>query len=395
MPGKHAKLSASGAERWLACPPSASLESTLPESSSSFAEEGTAAHSLAEIMLTLKLVWDGKDKKVKKKLDTRLAAATKGKYYNAEMQDYIDKYVDWVTEEYHASLAEDPATLLLLEERLDFSEWVPGGFGTGDVLILSSKIAKVIDLKYGKGVVKEAEGNPQARLYGLGAVSGYSMIYDFNEVRSYIVQVRLDTISTETLHVGALLAWGEDIVRPRALLADKGEGEFCAGSHCKFCKIKGCCRTRAEKNQELAAFDFVKPPHLEPSEISEILGSVSALVSWAEDVKHYAQDQAENHGVRFPGYKLVEGRSTRVLTEVETVVDILRTCQYNEDEIFNMKMKGLGDLDKLLGKKLAQELIGKYIIKPPGKLTLVPEADKRPEASSTASAQNDFETAGR
>lgn len=392
MPG-HAKLSASGASRWMACTPSAALEAELQqlaeelgaeEETSTFAEEGTAAHELAEIKMRLFL--EPKSRKLK----NRLKEARLSSYYNNEMEEATTRYVDQVVELYHKAVSRSEDAQLLVEQRLDFSPWVPDGFGTGDALIISDGLVEVIDLKYGKGIPVSAENNPQTLLYGLGALHTYDMLYDIDGVQMTIIQPRLDSISTDLMSAKDLLQWAEATVKPLALLADAGEGDYVPGEHCRWCAAKAICRARAEKNLELAAHEFAKPSTLSTDEIAGILKEAEELQAWAKDVQAYALDQAEKHGVQFPGWKLVEGRSVRKIEDEASVVGALRDEGFSDDDIYTMKLAGLTAFGKLLGKKKLEELLGPYIIKPPGKPTLVPEEDKRPEISSVDSARNDF-----
>lgn len=383
----HAFLSASGAKRWLECPPSVQLERTRPEETSEYAAEGSFAHALAELKLGRAVANSIKPSAFKKKL----AQMQKEPLYSVSMEEYVDLYVTQVSERFLTAIEKCKDTLALLEQKLDFSRWVPQGFGTGDIVIISDNVIEVIDLKYGKGVPVSAEGNPQTRLYGLGAIATYEMLYDFSKVKMTIIQPRLDSISSEEMTVDELLNWAEAYVKPRADLAIKGEGEFAPGDHCRFCKAKFICRARAEENLKLMALEFKKPPELSIEEIADILGKAKALQDWASDVQTYALDQAENHGVKFPGWKLVEGRSNRKYTNEEDVADALLLAGFTEDKIYKPKeILGITALQEKIGKKQFGELLNELIIKPPGKPALVPVSDKRPEISSTESAEKDF-----
>jgi len=379
----HAVLSASGAHRWIECPPSARLEQQFPDEPSPYAEEGTVAHALAEVRL-------------KQALGERVrvpARVTKSEYYSQSpaMEEHIAGYVTLVMERINAHRTCTPDPLIMFEQRLDFSRWVPEGFGTGDVVIVSDLGVEVIDLKYGQGVPVSAEGNPQLRLYGLGAYDAFGALYDLNRVFMTIVQPRLDHITTEELAVSALLEWAEEVIVPAARLAAEGKGEFRAGEHCRFCRARAVCRARAEANLELARFDFAKPDTLSPEEIAEILTQLERdFLAWASDIQAYALDQAVNHGIKFPGWKLVEGRSNRKYSDEEAVKAVLRGAGYTDDQILRMDLKGITDIEKLLGKKRFGELLADYVIKPAGKPTLVPESDKRPEISTASNAAADF-----
>jgi hypothetical protein len=381
----HAILSASGSEKWLTCTPSVRLEQQFPEETSEYAAEGTFAHSLAELHLRHYLNPNKKTRYLRE-----LKKAQENPFYSQEMEDHIQTYIDIAIEKINKARARSNDAVILLEQKLDFSPWVPEGFGTGDLVIIADGILEIVDLKYGKGVPVSAGRNTQMRLYGLGAINQFNCLYDFDTVRMTIVQPRLDSISTDEVTVEDLLAWGETYVKPRAEMAFKGEGEFVAGEHCRFCRARFTCRARAEANLELAKYEFREPALLTHEEIAEILFKAEELQSWVTDIKTYALDQAENHGVKFPGWKLVEGRSNRKYADEDAVAQTLIIEGYKEEEIYTKSLLGITAMEKLLGKKRFEELLGEFIIKPPGKPTLVPESDKRPEISSVASAVEDF-----
>ena len=385
--GAHAILSPSGAHRWMHCPPSAQLEKRFPDERSDYAAEGTFAHKLADLRLSRAIANTLKPSIYKK----QLAELKKDSWYSTALEEYVEAYVAQVTEIFLTTKKNCKDTLVLLEQKLDFSEWVPGGFGTGDVVVISDDTLEVIDLKYGKGVPVSAEDNPQTRLYGLGAIRTYQMLYDFSKVRLTIIQPRLDSISTEELTVDELIAWADEQVKPKAAQANAGKGEFCAGDHCRFCRARATCRARAEHNMELVKYDFQDAFLLTPSEIAEILGKAEELVRWSSDVKEHALDQAINHGEKFPGWKLVEGKSNRKYSDEEAVAQTLIKADYKEDAIYKPKeLLGITALEKEVGKKKFSQLLGELIIKPSGKPTLVPESDKRPEINSTDAAKADF-----
>lgn len=378
MDKQHALLSASGAKRWLMCPPSARLEERFEDTTSSYAEEGTRAHALAEARIRYDLL-----KTInKKEFDT----IWKDTAPDTEMEEMSELYEDLITEKYSAALAKTKDAMLLIEERLDFSHIVPEGFGTGDAIIIADGTMEVIDLKYGKGVHVYAEDNPQIRLYGLGALQKYGYLYDIKEVALTIVQPRLDNVSTELLAAETLEEWGEQYVRPRALLADKGEGDYCTGDHCQFCKGKAICRARAEEALSLAKHEFATPPILDDDEIPEILMLLDKAEAWIKDIKDYAYQKALA-GTKWPGFKLVEGRSNRCYMDEELVADKLMANGYEDNQIYEKKLKGITAMEKLLTKKSFTELLDDLVIKPPGKPTLVPESDKREEFNS---ATRDF-----
>ena len=383
----HAHLSASGSSRWMACPPSAELEKDFPDSSSVFAEEGTAAHELSEILLKFEL-----DQITKADHEAQFERfIEKNEFYSQSMLDYVQSYVDVVMERVNEAYAKTPDALVLVEQRLDFSEWVPEGFGTGDVLIIADGQLEVVDLKYGKGVPVSAVDNPQMRLYGLGALSHYSILYDIERVRMTIVQPRLDSISSETMTAKDISKWADEEVKPKATMAWNGEGEFSPGEHCRFCKANATCRARADENLKMAEYDFAEPLLLSNEEVASILAKADELGKWAGDVKSYALTQAENHGVKFDGWKLVEGRSNRKYADTDAVEKRLKSRKYKVADIYEpRKIFGITAMEKLMGKKTFSEVLGELIVKPPGKPALVTESDKRPELNSAESAADDF-----
>lgn len=372
MPEQHALLSASGASRWMACPPSVMLEKDFPNKSSEYAQEGTLAHSMGELKLQkeLGLVSTRKFNSDLKKLEASCL-------YTADMPDYVDIYVSTCMEKVAEARAKTPDAECKIEQRLDFSRWVPHGFGTGDFVIIADGTIEICDLKYGKGVPVSAIDNKQMRLYALGAISEFSFLYDVKNVKMTIIQPRLDSISTDEISAEELLKWADEVVKPVAELAIKGEGEFCTGEHCGFCRAKSVCKARADKNLELAKYEFRTTDTLSENDITDILGRVDELVKWATDVKEYALEQALQ-GVEYPGYKVVEGRSNRKYTDTEKVADIL-LLDYPEDVIYKPKeLQGLTNMEKAIGKKHLLELIGDLIEKPKGKPTLALQEDKRP-----------------
>lgn len=384
MPDVHAHLSASGAKRWLSCPPSANLEAQFPDTASEFAQEGTFAHGLAELVLRY-----NNNEITKKTFSTRLNKLKKEPFYSQEMEDYITDYTQTVWEQFNEAKASCPDAQALFEQRLDFSEYVPEGFGTGDVVIIADDLVQVIDLKYGKGVGVSAAENPQLRLYGLGAYLEHSMLYDIQRIKMTIIQPRLENISTEEFTVRELLDWAEKEVRPRAYMAMRGEGEFTVGDHCRFCKAFAVCQAQKDHQMELAKYDFADAELLEDSEIGEVLTRVDALVKWAEAIKDYAFDQAVSHGQHYDGWKLVEGRSNRKYTDEIQVAEVLTKAGYQE--IFKpQELRGITAMEKLIGKKKFVELLDGLVEKPEGKPVLVPETDNRPELNSVEAAAEDF-----
>ncbi len=385
----HALLSASGAARWINCPPSARLTEKMPDKGSSYADEGTVAHKLAEIKLCRKLTICNSSRRAE--LDKELEQVKQDQYYNSEMENTIQEYVEQVIERFMEAKARSEDAQILLEERIDLSEWVPEAFGTCDVVIISEGVLEVIDLKYGQGVPVSAEGNPQIRLYGLGAYSEYSYLYDISEVRMTIMQPRRDNVSTEVLLVNELLDWADGVVKPAAQLAFAGKGDFGSGDHCKWCLAKAQCKARADKNMEPLSYQFKDPALLTIEEISAILFIADQLQSWAKDVKEFAHDQALA-GVAIPQWKLVEGKSNRAIKDEKAAREALLAAEFTLDQILKpQEMLGITDLEKKHGKKTIAGVLGDLIIKPPGKPALVPETDRRPKINSVESDFADIE----
>lgn len=378
---KHAILSASGASIWLACPPSARLEEQFENKSSEFAKEGTLAHELGELGLQKNL-----GLMTTRKYNLEVKKIQANELYTADMPDYVEIYVGTCLEKVAEAEAKTPDALFKIEQRLDFSEWVPEGFGTGDFVIIADGTMEICDLKYGKGVPVSAIGNKQMRLYALGAIAEFSFLYDIEKVKMTIIQPRLDSISTDEMTAEDLLKWAEEELKPTAQLAYEGKGEFCAGDHCQFCRAKAVCKARADKNMELAKYDFQEPKTLDYEDIASILGKADELVKWATDIKDYALEKALE-GEEFPGWKVVEGRSNRKWKDEDKVGEILLGQGFLESIIYTKKLDGISKMEAAIGKKEVQRLLGDYIVKPQGKPTLAPEDDKRPVYNS---AEADF-----
>lgn len=369
----HAILSASGAHRWLSCTPSARLELEFDDSSGEAAREGTAAHNLSEHKLRLAL---------NIKSEKPVSA-----YDSKEMEDYTDGYVEFALEALEEAKRKCKDPLILIEQRLDFSSFVPDGFGTGDTVIVADNILHIIDFKYGQGVLVSAEDNPQMKLYALGALAQFDGIYDVDTVAMTIYQPRRENVSTATIPKGELLEWAEEVLKPKAKIAFKGDGNYCPGEWCKFCRAAVKCRARAEAKMKLAAFEFALPPLLTDEDIAEILSSIGDLTSWANEIMAYATEAAVNHGKEWPGFKVVTGRSNRKYKDEKQVAEAAIKAGY--EDIYRQSLITLTEMEKLMSKTKFNEILGGLIIKPPGKPSLVPINDKRTEIN-TSSAKNDF-----
>ena len=371
MPVKHAFLSASASHRWLECPPSAKLCAEQDDRASPYAKQGTDAHALCEYKVLTALGRPAKD------------PAEDLDYFDTEMDNCTNEYCTYVMEQLQEAgqYCKDPE--VLVEQRLDFSRWVPNGFGTGDCLIVADKVLHIIDFKYGLGILVEAENNSQMMCYALGALEIYNGIYDIESVKMTIFQPRRENISTYEMDKADLLHWAETILKPTAELAYIGEGEYKAGNHCQFCKAKVTCRRRAEYNLEMARYDFEMPAILDETEIAAILPRIDDLVAWAGDIKEYALQQAMS-GTEYPGFKVVEGRSVRKYTDEAAVAATVTDAGYDP---YEKKVLGITAMTSLLGKKRFEELLSGFITKPPGRPTLVPDSDKRPALNT---AKDDF-----
>lgn len=360
--GKHALLSASSSHRWISCPPSARLCADYEDKGSEYAKQGTDAHTLCEY-------------KLKKSLGMKAQNPIKSlSYYDEEMEECADGYAGYVIEE--LSKVKDP--ILLIEQKLDYSKYVEEGFGTGDCVIVSDGTVSIIDYKHGLGVLVSAKNNPQMMCYALGALELFDGIYDIDTVNMTIYQPRRENISTYSMSKEELLRWTKEILVPTAKLAFSGEGEFKAGEHCRFCKVKAECRKRMEYNMELAKYDFEMPATLSDDEIAVILLKVDELSSWAEDVKEYALQKALS-GTKYNGFKVVEGRSNRKYISEDEVAKIVSSAGFDP---YEKKVAGITAMQKILGKTKFEEILDGLVYKQQGKPALVPDSDKRPEMNT-------------
>ena len=369
MPGTHAVLSASSAERWLNCPPSVRLTENMPDTPSEYAAEGTLAHALGELKLRKKF-----EVMSKSKYEKALDALKTDPLYQPEMDGYTDQYLEYILAIAHSYNKIKP--YVAVEKRLDYSNIAPGGFGTGDCVMMCGNDLHIIDLKYGKGVPKSAEQNPQLMLYALGALNEYNILYDITNVTLHIVQPRLtDGNSAWSISAADLTTWGESI-KPIAELADKGQGGFKCGDWCRFCKAKAVCKTRAEYFLEAEKLESVPAELLTNSELGDILTRAQNMKNWITDIEEYALKEILS-GRAVDGWKAVEGRSNRTIKDVDAAFAVLTANGYDEAILYERKPITLTALEKLGPKTQLAELIGGQIIKPQGKPTLATADDKR------------------
>ena len=372
MPGTdHAILSPSASNIWLRCTKAPRMCEALPDQQTDYARQGTQAHTLCQYKLEKALGYDVKDPRAELDL------------LDEEMESCSDDYVQFVMQLLTEMRQTCSDPVILIEQRLDFSEWVPEGFGYGDCILVADGAMHVIDFKYGEGVLVDARDNSQMMCYALGAINLLDNLYDISSVSMTIFQPRRENVSTWTQDKFELFGWADSVLKPAADLAYKGEGTFCAGEHCRFCRARATCRARAEYNLELARYDFAMPDTLEDDEISAILSKIDSLTSWAADIREYALTQALS-GKHFEGFKVVNGRSVRKYTSETDVVKAVTDAGFDP---FERSILGITAMTKLLGKRRFEEILGQFVIKAPGKPTLVPESDKRQAASS---AKDDF-----
>lgn len=408
-PSLHAVLGASSAHRWLACPPSARLHERLTErfgaKESPFAIEGTKAHALAEAKVR-RAIYEADEMTAAK--HSRLTPDEQEAYpginefrYQAlrdelgeipkDMEQATDSYEDVVMQKYLAARDLDANAKIFLELRLDYSRWVPGGFGTGDCLIVSDQLLEVADLKYGRGIPVDAVGNPQLRLYALGAMDRFGLLYNFPSVRYTIIQPRLDSVSEETLTREELEAWARAEVVEKAKLAWTGGGEFQPGEHCRFCAAKAVCSARVAEALKMFRYGFEQPGLLPDDQLPAILETLDVAEDWIKDIRAYAEKQAMS-GQRIPGWKLVHGKKpNRVWSDPAEVEAQLLRAGYGKETFTETRLLPVGSVEKNLGKTAFRAILGELVHQGEGKPILVPDTDKRIEISSAESAFGDLE----
>lgn len=371
----HALLSASSAHRWLACPSSAVASEAYPDQDTEFTREGTLAHEVAEAVVRI--------------------SQEPGVKYRDEWPEGVTTEMIECAKEYAAYIMEhtkSPDAVVLLEQRVDFSPWVPDGFGTCDCIIIQGDTLTIIDYKYGQGVAVSAEDNPQMKLYALGALNDYGFAYDVDKIDMHIFQPRINNISVDTLTVYELLDWAGQTVRPIALKAAKGKGGYKAGEHCRFCPHAGRCRELTKTCTDYVETHSLRVavPVLAPHEVAEVLRMEPLVALWLKRVREQAMTTLLDGG-EVPGFKLVEGKlGNRKWSDELKVAAALEAAGYSREDYTETKLHSPAAMDKAIGKKKVAELLEQLIDRAPGAPTLAPETDKRPAYDRLAEAQNDF-----
>ena len=384
MPNAHALLSPSAAHRWIHCTPSVRLEEGVKDEGSDFAAEGTLAHAIAsrKILETLGRPHDEQDREIEE---------LRERYYSEEMEGYTDTYRSIVLEKFNEAKTRSKDARLLVEVRLDFGAFLPDAFGTADAVIIADDLMEVIDFKYGKGVKVDADHNPQMMIYALGALDEFLLDYDIKRVRMTIVQPRIDNLSECGMMVGELTAWRTVTLKPAAEKAFAGVGDQVPGEWCQFCKVRATCSAIAEKARQICNEDFREARLISDEDIPELLPLVPVLKGWLEDFASHALQRALD-GATIKGYKLVEGRSVRQVTDQDALLGALLVKGYQRDDLLKKpELKAIGELEKLVGKKAFAEIGKPWLVKPQGKPTLAEESDKRPVWKPKESASEDFD----
>lgn len=371
--GKHARFSPSSGKRYINCTPSLRLEEQFTDEESSYAAEGSAGHALAEHL-------------IKKHLKCRSKRPVSD-YYSDELLEAVDEYVAYVIQQIELAKQICKSSVFIIEQKVDLSSYVEQCYGTADMVIVTDKKIQIIDLKLGKGIPVSAIENVQLMIYGLGVLNDLEVLFDIEVLELTIVQPRLESISTWEITVDDLKSWANKVFVPKAKMALDGEGEFCAGDWCRFCKARFQCRARADEFLKLAQMEFKEPSLLSDDEMAEVLTVADDLKKWAEEVYTFAQNEAIVHNKEWPGFKLVEGRANRKYTSEEDVVEAAKVAGY--EDIFKQSLIGITEMEKLMGKKQFNEILGNLVYKPQGKVTLVPMSDKRQQIN-LATANDDF-----
>lgn len=371
--GAHARFSPSSGKRYLSCPPSLRLEEQFEDEQSPYAAEGSAGHAMAEYLI---------NKHLKKR--TRRPVSD---YYTEELMEAVEEYASYCIGQIEQARAVCGSPFISVEQKVSLEEHIEGCFGTADMVIATDGKLQIIDLKLGKGVVVDAEENIQLMIYGQGVLDMVSALYDISTVELTIVQPRLEHFSTWEISADDLRKWTAEVLEPGARMALAGEGEYKAGDHCRFCRARFKCRARADEYLKLAQAEFAEPPLMSDEEIAAVLKKADALKRWAEEIYTYAQNEAVVNHKKWPGFKLVLGRSNRKYTDETDAAEAAKKAGYTD--IYKQSLIGITEMEKLMGKKKFNEILGNYVYKPDGKVTLVPDSDKR-EAVKTATAEADF-----
>jgi hypothetical protein len=378
----HALLSASGAHRWMNCTPSAVLESEFPDTTSEAAKEGTLAHEMAEAKL--QHLFNTQNYR-KATLTRTLNKIKKNELYQPEMDGYTDDYVAYIRK---AAMEFEKTPYIAIEKRLDLTAYIPDGFGTADCVMIGERTLHIIDLKYGKGVPVSSEDNPQLLIYALGALEAYKMLFAVDTVKISIVQPRIDNTNSSAYSVTLLREWGED-VKELANIAIKGEGEYTPGDWCRFCRARQQCRARADKNIELAFEINKKPPLITNEEVGEYLRKGEDVAKWLTELQDYALAECLA-GRNIDGYKAVEGRGSRVWTNMDAAFEAIIEEGTDKAMLYELKPLTLAQVEKLMGKAHFADVAGEFVVKSPGKPTLVPSTDKREAITNKISADEAF-----
>lgn len=371
--GAHARFSPSSGKRYLSCPPSLLLEEQFPDEQSPFAAEGSAGHEMAEYLI---------NKHLKKRTKRPVSD-----YYSDELMEAVEDYTAYAVSQIEEAKRNCENPFFGVELKVSLADRVEGCFGTADMVVVDDRKIHIIDLKLGKGVMVDAERNIQLMIYGLGVLDMLGFLYEIETVELTIVQPRIEHFSTWEISAEELLSWGKEVFEPGAAKALSGEGEFMAGDHCRFCKARFTCRARAEEYLKLAQMEFAEPALMSDEEIAEVLSKADALKKWAEEIYAYAQNEAVVNHKEWPGFKLVLGRSNRKYTDETDVAEAAKKAGYTD--IYKQSLIGITEMERLMGKKKFNEILGSFVYKPEGKVTLVPDSDKR-EAVKTATAEADF-----
>lgn len=371
--GAHARFSPSSGKRYLNCPPALLLEEQFPDEQSPFAAEGSAGHEMAEYLI---------NKHLKKRTKRPVSD-----YYSDELMEAVEDYTAYAVSQIEEAKQNCDNPFFGVELKVSLADRVEDCFGTADMVVVDDRKIHIIDLKLGKGVMVDAEKNVQLMIYGLGVLDMLGFLYEIETVELTIVQPRIEHFSTWEISAEELLSWGKEVFEPGAAKALSGEGEFMAGDHCRFCKARFTCRARAEEYLKLAQMEFAEPALMSDEEIAKVLSKADALKKWAEEIYAYAQNEAVVNHKEWPGFKLVLGRSNRKYTDETDVAEAAKKAGYTD--IYKQSLIGITEMERLMGKKKFNEILGSFVYKPEGKVTLVPDSDKR-EAVKTATAEADF-----